>query len=138
MRLKRHKVRGHRAIAPFCRVGGIVDDRYSARVRSSDCLRKVIVRQCLNLKFAALDPMLAYRHGATNVRARAQQAERGRVLRPDVQPVSAARGGSALCWFRVHPAQPACCHGQAGIHRLLRADGPRVPGQEGGVQADDR
>jgi len=45
MRSKRHKVRGHRAIAQFCGVGRVVDDRYSARVSSSDCSRKAIVCQ---------------------------------------------------------------------------------------------
>ena len=38
-------MRGHRVIAQFSRVGGIVDDRYSVRVSSSDCSRKAIVCQ---------------------------------------------------------------------------------------------
>jgi hypothetical protein len=43
MRSKRIKVRGHRAITQFFGVGRIVDDRYSARVSSSDRSRKAIV-----------------------------------------------------------------------------------------------
>jgi len=43
MRSKRRKVRGHQAIAPFSGVGWIVDDRYPARVSSSDGSGNAIV-----------------------------------------------------------------------------------------------
>ena len=45
MRSKRHKVRGHRAIAQFSGVGGIVGDPYSVRVSSSCHSKKAIVRR---------------------------------------------------------------------------------------------
>ena len=35
----------------------------------------------------------------------------------------------------VHAAQPARRRRQAGVHRLFRADGPRVSRQAGGIQA---
>src|SRR5207244_4206915 len=40
---KRHKVRGHRAIAQFSGADKIIDGRYSARVSSCDRSRKAIV-----------------------------------------------------------------------------------------------
>src|SRR5258708_40252219 len=45
MRSKRPKVHGHRAIAQFSGVGGIVGDPYSVRVSSSGHSKKVIVRR---------------------------------------------------------------------------------------------
>ena len=38
----------------------------------------------------------------------------------------------------LHPAQPARRRRQGGVHRLLRADGARVPGQARRLQAGDR
>ena len=62
--------------------------------------------------------------------AGAQQGDRPGVLRPDVQPVPAApRRSSATPGTTYTPAQPARRRRQAGLRRLLRADGARVPRQ---------
>src|SRR5439155_6866137 len=68
---------------------------------------------------------------------RAQQAERADVLSHDVQRMSPGGGDRSIRRRRVHPAQSGRRRRQAGVRRVLHANGRGVSGQARRVQAGD-
>jgi hypothetical protein len=100
IRSKRRKVRGHRAIAPFSGVGRIVDDRYPARVSSSDRSGKAIVCRVELLNGGFRAAVAITRLGGAGRAASCSRAGRAALARIRASSAVPAKR-AASSWIRV-------------------------------------